>query len=158
MRSRRFNFRSRPLRDAYRYCAITGFAHSATSSKTNGQLDRSFKMSSLAVLETGGEPLETRLYRVFAFSPASPKERKTPLDGVSLGDWATVANTATGARRPLQESKTGVLKAVSARSANLMSYHAHGSYDSRRPCCHHAIAMLSRAKAFFTASERSLRS
>jgi len=50
------------------------------------------------VLETGGELLETRLNRVFAFSPASPKERKTPLDGVSLGDWATVTNTATGAQ------------------------------------------------------------
>jgi hypothetical protein len=38
------------------------------------------------------------------------------------------------------------------------SYHAHGSYDLSQTCSHQAIAILSRARALFSASERSLRS
>jgi hypothetical protein len=56
-------------------------------------------------------------------------KRQMLLDGVSLADWATVTNTAPE-RRPLRESKTGILKAVLARSANLprqmSGFSAHG--------------------------------
>jgi hypothetical protein len=71
-----------------------------------------------------GQPVNSAKYAYVVMS-----KRQMLLDCVSLADWATVTKTAPE-RRPLRESKTGILKAVLARSANLprqmSGFSAHG--------------------------------